>query len=119
MCTVVLSDDLNLVRAEADVDNRGAGPGGLSMIVLALSLALCLRAHRGETNTQKHCNSPEYGPHSKLLHFSFRFPCRDSSVKDDKNRMFVQKRVWAMGISFAGADLLTIYAFDRIAPPKR
>ena len=66
MRPVVLLDHLNVVRAEADVDDGSAGPSGFPLIALAfsLSVALVVRAHRGETNTQK---QPDHSPHTVSL----------------------------------------------------
>ena len=42
MRPVVLLDHLNVVRAEADVDDRSAGPAGLPLIALAFPFPLPL-----------------------------------------------------------------------------
>jgi hypothetical protein len=53
MRPVVLVDHPNVVSAKADVDDCSAGLTRLSVIALALSLSLVVRAHRGEGDTEK------------------------------------------------------------------
>jgi hypothetical protein len=64
MCPVVLLDHVNVVRAEADIDDRSAGPFDIALIALAFSLALALAvivsAHRGKTNTKEQRGNPPH-----------------------------------------------------------
>ena len=59
MCSVVLLDQVNVVRPETDIDSRGAAGGGIGLIALTFSLALAfvVGTQRGKKNTEQRDNA--------------------------------------------------------------